>query len=224
MRVGKITLKSWANSINSKVTKYHPWNEYHCLRFFLDFLYIRKNTSRVEQFQQIERIKTIKHFCPSVLQRGELVLHLVFPNHFLDQTFPFFPFSFSSSFSSYKNRYCNDENWNQKCSLEKGSIPRDEEKSFQSQIISVHFSYEGAWNQQIFTITGNFQVLLPLSLIESIERSASRVRKFEFQSCGYGATINPSSKLTFTAITEISIPLRGSFHPLKDYRISKGLS
>lgn len=105
MRVGKITLKSWANSISSKITKYHPWNEYHCLRFFLDFLYIRKNISRVEQFQQIERIKTIKHFCPSVLQRGELVLHLVFPNHLLDQTFPFFPFSFSSSFSSYKNRY-----------------------------------------------------------------------------------------------------------------------
>lgn len=115
-------MKSWGSSISSKVT------EYHCLRFFLELsLYQKKHftlfISSVEQFQQIERIKTINHLCPSVLQRGELVAPSCFPQSpSRTDIFLFFSFFFFS-LSLLEKSIFPREKWNQKCT----PIPRDEE-------------------------------------------------------------------------------------------------
>lgn len=74
---------------------------------------------------------------------------------------------------------------------------------------------------KFFTITGNFQIPLTLSLIESNGLKSPEIR---ISILWIWSNYKSFLQITFTAITEISIPLRGSFHPLKDYRISKGLS
>lgn len=79
--------------------------------------------SSVEQFQQIERIKTINHLCPSVLQRGELVAPSCFPQSPSRPDIFFFFSFFFFSFSLLEKSIFPREKWNQKCT----PIPRDEE-------------------------------------------------------------------------------------------------
>lgn len=153
-------------------------------------LYQKKNisrcSSRVEQFQQIERIKTINHFCSSILQRGELLLHLVFPNHFPDQIFSFFPFSSSPSSTKIDiSNFAKTKIRNVHRSLEK-RVPRDEQlgkPSFQPEIISLE-SFptinERARNQQIFH--DNWKFPDPVNVIVN--------RKHRFEESG-NSNFNP---------------------------------